>query len=256
MLLGIDHLVIAVRDPVAAATDLEATLGLAFTGGGRHDGRGTYNRLAFLGDTFLELIGVEDRALLVAAVGFPVSHASLALLDAGHEGLATFALATDDAAAEVARLRALGSVIGDAVAGSRMRPDGELVRWTTAFPALGPGEPPFLIEHEPAGSEWGPEVRAARAGFGHPVGGAVRLRTLTLPVADPVLTAEGYRATLGIPFDAEGTDRRSTVADQVIVLSPAGGPQTVDLEVEPGTPPLDEVRFGIRWRRVTRGDVG
>jgi hypothetical protein len=38
MLLGIDHLVIAVRDPDAAASTLEQDLGIAFTGGGRHEG--------------------------------------------------------------------------------------------------------------------------------------------------------------------------------------------------------------------------
>ena len=41
---------------------LEAALGLAVTGGGRHELGGTFNRLAFLGDTYLELIGVFDRS--------------------------------------------------------------------------------------------------------------------------------------------------------------------------------------------------
>ena len=36
MRLGIDHLVIAVPDPDAAAALLEAAIGLAVTGGGRH----------------------------------------------------------------------------------------------------------------------------------------------------------------------------------------------------------------------------
>ena len=108
----------------------------------------------------------------------------MALLDAGREGLATYALATDDVTGEVERLRAAGSSIGDAVPGSRRRPDGELVRWVTAFPILGPERPPFLIEHEPVGAEWGPEARAARAAFRHPVGGAVRLEGLTIPARD------------------------------------------------------------------------
>ena len=60
--LGIDHLVIAVADPDAASAELEAKLGLAPGGGGRHDRLGTFNRLVSLGDTYLELIGVFDRA--------------------------------------------------------------------------------------------------------------------------------------------------------------------------------------------------
>src|SRR2546425_8217492 len=63
MLLGIDHLAIAVADPDDAATRLERDLGLAATGGGRHDALGTLNRLVWLGDTYLELIGVFERAL-------------------------------------------------------------------------------------------------------------------------------------------------------------------------------------------------
>src|SRR3972149_1866984 len=43
---GIDHVVIAVADPDAAAAELTERVGLAFTGGGRHPGLGTFNRLA------------------------------------------------------------------------------------------------------------------------------------------------------------------------------------------------------------------
>ena len=132
MLLGIDHLVIAVRDPDAAAATIERDLGIAFTGGGRHDAWGTFNRLAFLGDTYLELIGVFDRALVASPTGSAVGRATLALLDAGREGLATFALATDDIDGDVGRLRAAGSSIASPVDGSRTRPDGEVVRWRTA----------------------------------------------------------------------------------------------------------------------------
>src|SRR6187402_2928399 len=190
---GIDHLVIAVPDPDAAAALLEAAIGLVATGGGRHELAGTFNRLAFLGDTYLELIGVFDPALVALPEASPVGRASMALLDAGREGLATYALATGDVAGEVEQLRDAGSAIGDAVPGSRRRPDGELVRWVTAFPALGPDRPPFLIEHEPVGAEWGPAAREARATFRHPAGGAVRLEALTIPVPDVRAAAERYR---------------------------------------------------------------
>ena len=73
---AIDHLVIAVPDPDAAAAVLEADLGIAFTGGGEHPGVGTYNRIAFLGDAFIELIGVRDAA---AATRWPVGSATLTM---------------------------------------------------------------------------------------------------------------------------------------------------------------------------------
>jgi catechol 2,3-dioxygenase-like lactoylglutathione lyase family enzyme len=250
MRLGIDHLVIAVPDPDTAAALLEAAIGLAVTGGGRHELAGTFNRLAFLGDTYLELIGVFDRALVEAPEASPVGRVSMALLDAGREGLATYALATDDVAGEIERLRAAGSPIGGAVPGSRRRPDGELVRWITAFPVLGPHRPPFLIEHERAGAEWGAEARETRATFRHPVGGAVRLEALTIPVPNVRAAAVRYRDELGIEIDAAGATR---VGDQAITLVPAdgdgGATPVIDLVGEEGSPTLDLVLFGIRWRR-------
>ena len=249
MLLGIDHLVVAVRSVEAAAAIVERDLGLAVTGGGRHEAMGTYNRLAFLGDTYLELIGVFDRDLVRSSGSFAVARAALDQLDARGEGLATYALAVDDVAAEVSRLRSAGSPVGDPVPGSRRRPDGEVVRWTCAFPELGPERPPFLIEHEAAGSEWGDAVRAARAAFRHPGGGAVRLAALELPAPDPAAVADAYGTVLGIAF-SEGW--RAAVGEQAILLHPGAAEPAVTLAGEPGTEALDLVRFGIRWRRVPR----
>ena len=71
VLLGIDHVVLAVDDPDAAAAELEAKLGLAATGGGRHEALGTFNRLVWLGDSYLELIGVFDRELAARELARP-----------------------------------------------------------------------------------------------------------------------------------------------------------------------------------------
>jgi hypothetical protein len=249
MLLGIDHLVVAVRSVEEATDVLERDLGLAFTGGGRHEAMGSYNRLAFLGDTYLELIGVFDRSLVLANPAFAVGRAVLDRLDAGGDGLVTFALATDDIDRDVNALQSGGSPIGAPVDGSRTRPDGEVVRWRTAFPpVLGPEEPPFLIEHEPAGAEWGREARAARAAFRHPVGGTVRVAAVELQVRDPAPVAERYGRTLGVAF-SEGW--RAAVGEQALVLSAAGEvAPVVELAVATGTPAVDLVRFGVRWRRV------
>ena len=249
---GIDHLVIAVRDPDGAADALGRGLGLAFTGGGRHEDAGTWNRLAFLGDTYLELIGVFDRGLVLANAAFAVGRAALAVLDAGREGLATWALATDDCLAEASRLRASGSPIGTPIEGSRRRPDGEVVRWLTAFPTLGPEEPPFLIEHEPVGAEWGAAARAARAAFRHPAGGTLRVARVELPVADPAAAAARWRTVLGIEF---GLDGRATVGNQVVeVCAPGPGTQPVVriVAIDGDVAPLDAVRLGVRWRIIGR----
>jgi hypothetical protein len=246
VLLGIDHLVIAVRSPDAAAEVLERDLGLACTGGGRHEAMGTWNRLAFVGDTYLELIGVFDAALVRSSSSFAVGNAALALLEAGREGLATYALASDDLAGDVARLRAAGSPIGEPVTGARVRPDGEAVRWTTAFPVLGPERAPFLIEHEPVGAEWGPEARAVRADDRHPGGGRVRLAGVELPVHDAGAVAREYGTVLGIAF-SEGW--RTAVGGQQVVLCEGAGAPVVTLVGEPGTGAVEVSRFGILWRR-------
>src|SRR5689334_4616094 len=92
MLLGIDHLVLAVADPDAAAAELEAKLGLTSGGGGRHEAMGTFNRLIWLGDAYLELVGVFDRELALESwFGRPVVES----LDRGG-GLVTWVVAVDD----------------------------------------------------------------------------------------------------------------------------------------------------------------
>jgi catechol 2,3-dioxygenase-like lactoylglutathione lyase family enzyme len=247
VLLGIDHLVIAVRSVEAAADVLERELGLAVTGGGRHEAMGTHNRLAFLGNTYVELIGVFDAGLVRSSPSFAVGGAALAHLEERGEGLATYALATDDVMRDAARLRAAGSPIGDPVAGDRVRPDGEVVRWVCAFPKLGPERPPFLIEHEAAGAEWGEEARATRAAFRHPGGGRVRLTALELPVADVLGVAREYRSVLGIAFDEGG---RVAIGAQSVVLRAGAGASVVELAGDHGATPLDVERFGVRWRRV------
>jgi hypothetical protein len=250
MLLGIDHLVIAVRDPDAAASTLERDLGIAFTGGGRHEAWGTFNRLAFLGDTYLELIGVFDRALAGSSTGSAVARASLAVLDAGGEGLASFALATDDIEGDVAALRARGSPISLPVDGSRARPDGEVVRWRTAAPMrIGPGEPPFLIEHEHAGAEWGEAARAARAAFEHPRGGRIRLTRLEVPCEQALGVAPAYERSVGLPFAVGDGGLEARFGAQVVRLADHGAEPTVVLA---GDAPshLDLIRVGIRWQCV------
>jgi hypothetical protein len=253
MLLGIDHLVVAVRSVEKATAELERDVGLAFTGGGRHEGMGTYNRLAFLGGTYIELIGVFDRSQVLANPGFAVGRAALEHLDAGGDGLVTYALATDAIADHVAALHADGSDLGAAGHGSRTRDDGDVVRWWTSFPpALGPELPPFLIEHELTGAEWDDAARAARAAFRHPLGGAVRLASLALPVRDAAPVAEAYGRTLGIAF-SEGW--RTAIGGQSVALAAGAPVPVVELLVEPGTPALDRERFGIRWRHVYPGSA-
>jgi len=166
MLLGIDHIVIAVRDPDRAAELITAEVGLEAGGGGRHPRSGTFNRLIWLGDAYLELMGVSDPDL---ARGQGVGAVTLQLLEHGREGFASFAIASDALAADLQTLRSHGAPYRDARPGERERPDGEVVRWATSLPDhAGPDGLPFLIEHRYEGSEWGADARADRAEVVHP----------------------------------------------------------------------------------------
>lgn len=249
MFLGIDHLVIAAADPDDAAAQLEGELGLKATGGGRHEAMGTFNRLVWLGDTYLELIGVFDRALAAPSwIGAP----TLRTLDAGG-GLATWAIATDALEPDAARLRAIGSDLGDPIAGERRRPDGAVVRWRLAAPrALGPSEPPFLIEHDPTSAEWTPADRAARAALPHPIGGPVSLEVLELPVDDVPGWIQRFTRTAGVRFRpslAGGGSRDADVGPQIVRLRPRrGGSGSAVIRL---TAPVADERardlLGCRW---------
>jgi catechol 2,3-dioxygenase-like lactoylglutathione lyase family enzyme len=244
VLLGIDHLVIAVRDLDEACDELERGLGLAATGGGRHPALGTQNRLAWLGDTYVELVSIADRAVAEGSwLGIP----TIAVLEGGG-GLATWAIATNSIDADIAALRSNGARLGDATAGERERPDGTIVRWRLATgESLGPAEPPFLIEHDPASAEWTAEDRAARAAQHHPIGGPVRLEVLELPFPDVPAAVHvlGRAADLRFrPSLIGGSARDANLGRQVVRLraahgapgrpvisleSPAGDDRSVDL---------------------------
>ena len=244
VLLGIDHLVIAVADPDAAASELGARLGLTPGGGGRHDRLGTFNRLVWLGDTYLELVGVLDAALAATSwIGTP----ALRALEAGG-GLATWAVATDAIDGDVAVLRARGSDLAEPIAGERLRPDGQVVRWRLSFaPPLGPDRPPFLIEHDPNVAEWTPADRAERAA------GPARLAHLELTVDDVSRTGQAFLRTVGLRFRPSlsgGGARDADIGRQTVRLRRRGsrGRSPVAIHISLwGAGPAEFETLGCRW---------
>ncbi|MGH2418712.1 MAG: VOC family protein [Candidatus Limnocylindria bacterium] len=249
MIRGIDHLVIATADPDAAAAELEASLGLACTAGGRHPGLGTRNRIAWLADgSYLELIGVDDRD---AARGHPVGAAVLAALDGSGGGLVTYALRDDGIELSVAALRAAGSAIGRVQHGSRRRDDGEVVAWSAAFPEapLTTEGPPFLIQHAYTGVEWGPEALAERARFRHPIGSPAILARIDLATDDPPTTAATLHEALAIDFWAVADLAVADIGPHVVRLVPRremAVPAVITLGATVETPRTVEL-LGVRF---------
>jgi Glyoxalase-like domain len=223
VLLGIDHLAIAVRDLDDAAHELDRSVGLAATGGGRHPALGTQNRLAWLGDTYLELVSIADRGIAEGSwLGVP----TIAALERGG-GLATWAIATDSIVADVAEFRAIGSGYANPMPGERERPDGTIVRWRLAIGGrLGPAEPPFLIEHDPFSAEWTEGDRAARSTEHHPIGGPVRLEVLELPIPDLPTAIQAFARAAELRFRPSlvgGGARDTNLGRQIVRLRPTRG---------------------------------
>lgn len=217
---GIDHVVIAAPDPDAAAAEITEQVGLAFTAGGRHPGLGTFNRIAFMGDAYLELMGIEDRH---EASGWSIGAAAVEALEAGG-GFATWALLDDAIRVSVRHLQANGSRIGPVIHGSRPRPDGELVEWWTATPPeLAPDRPPLLIKHLLAGAEWGAAGIATRRAFVHPIGSPVRLDGLAVAVDDPFALAAACATEVGMEFAWNGVAAAAATGRQTVRLTQGTG---------------------------------
>ena len=213
VLLGIDHLVIAVAIRRRPRRSLERDLGLAVTGGGRHEAMGTYNRLAFLGDTYVELIGVFDRRSCARRRPSPWAARRWRSSRRGARAWRRTRSRRTTSAGDVARLRARR--LADRRRRGRVARAARTARssrWVTRVPRRwARSEPPFLIEHEPRGRRVGRRGSGGRAAFRHPGGGRVRLAALELPVADPERVAASTARCWGSRSARPGARRRSAV---------------------------------------------
>ena len=254
MLTGIDHVLIACVDPDAAADELEAKLGLRASVGGRHEKVGTFNRLLWLGDSYVELMGVFDPAL--AANSWWGKHA-LAVLDRGG-GFMGVVLASDDLATDAATLRARGSVLGVPEAGSRDRPDGRVVRWRLAHE---PNPDPdlgllFLIEHDANAAEWTAAERAERVASAHPLGGPARLERVEVPVSSTHRATMRVHRDVGVAFRpslAGGGARDGAVGRQTLRLFPATKSDPPRVVVRGGSAGREVEVLGLRWQLEAAG---
>src|SRR5512133_2707583 len=92
MLIGLDHVVIAVADLEEAMGRVRNALGLEVSPGGDHPGVGTQNAIVRFGADYMELISVRDRE---EAGHSPRSRLVMEQLERHGPGLLGFALAAD-----------------------------------------------------------------------------------------------------------------------------------------------------------------
>ena len=208
----LDHVVVAVRDLPRAVEDWRA-LGLDATDGGSHPKRGTRNALARFPDgSFLELIAVEDRALVrEAAPGL------LAMLELHPDGPVSWALRTDDVEGARSDLASKGFRVGPLLLGEGRRDSGKVARWRT-FAVEDPAFP-FVLEYE------GPPT-AEPSTRGLPIAG------IAAAIVQGV-SASALSERLARGFGAVGADGRVRFAagEAVVVEEPREHPGVVGAEL-------------------------
>jgi catechol 2,3-dioxygenase-like lactoylglutathione lyase family enzyme len=185
MLLGIDHIVIAVPDLETAIKNYRR-LGFTVVPGGRHP-VGTYNGLiAFADGSYIELIAFYREN---------PQHRWWGALQKGG-GLVDFCMQTDDLAGDTAKLRNAGVEIDDPVPWSRTRPDGYQLKWLLSL-ARGEhrGVAPFLIQDETPREERIPREQKHK-------NGVTGIGTVTVAADDLPGVRRWYRSVL----DYDGTE--------------------------------------------------
>jgi hypothetical protein len=189
VLARVDHLVYASRDLGRGVAEIEALFGVRASPGGRHPMWGTRNALAALGgSSYLEIIAPElgDR---------PSAGARPFGLDGGGASRLVGWAAN---CSGLERLRAAaarhGVTLGDVLSGSRLQPDGSILRWTLTDPlcVIADGIVPFFIDwgrspHPASAAPAGADLVSLRAE--HPDASRVREMLRGLALALPVTAA-------------------------------------------------------------------
>ncbi len=241
MIAGFDHVVI-LADQLAAAVRRYQALGFHVEPGGIHPAWGTENALIPLeGGAYLELLAPQSPSR-----PRPSSHlwwrADGSPREPGEYG--GYALASDDLLVEVSRCNVEETLFTEPQVGSRVRPDGQVVKWRAAFPT----QPilPFLIQDE------GPrELRISPPQNG--VGVAIRLSEIIVSVPNLAAATRAYGRLLGDrpPDDGTAGMRFRVPGGTIRVVHPA--------LTDPARHTLGRVNFGIstvtltvrRWAELT-----
>lgn len=192
MLLGLDHVVIAVRDLSEASRTLERALGLVVSPGGQHPGAGTHNSIVRFGVDYLELISVRDPQEAKASNR---GEYIVDFLKQG-EGLLGFVIGSDDLEADMTAAAGRGIYLTGPTHGSRQRPDGTVMEWDRAFVGNDPwGHTlPFVIQHYTpieGRRSWAPPG-------GHPLK-VTRVPLVSVAVSSLDATIQQYEGLFGQP---------------------------------------------------------
>ncbi|MEA2452411.1 MAG: hypothetical protein QOG04_1121 [Actinomycetota bacterium] len=154
--LRIDHVMYGTADMDRTASELLEAHGLGSVVGGKHEGRGTGNRIVPLGSAYLELTGVVDP---VEAAGHPFGRWLSQQVAEGDHFL-VWCVGTDDVDSVATRLGL------EVDAWTRTTPDGTELSWRLAGLEVSNEHPeiPYFIQWEIP-----PELHPSRSSADHRV---------------------------------------------------------------------------------------
>ena len=141
----VDHLLYATPDLDRGVAEIERLLGVHASPGGQHLGFGTRNALLSIGPLiYLEIIGPDP------AQPKPAGPRRFGVDDLKAPQLIGWVGRATELDALVARARANGIAMGDALSGGRQQPDGTMLSWKYIDPAV-------IVEHRliPYFMDWG-----------------------------------------------------------------------------------------------------
>lgn len=142
--MQVDHFIVAVSDLQEGMRKIEELTGVRPVVGGKHPGAGTQNALIALGERqYLEILAPQTDVELPESLNW--------LLELTELTPTGFAVSTTDMAGTVQQLQDGGYTPSTPNAGSRARPDGATLRWTS----MGITDPaivgaPFFIQWDVA----------------------------------------------------------------------------------------------------------
>jgi catechol 2,3-dioxygenase-like lactoylglutathione lyase family enzyme len=183
--LRLDHVVILVRDLDTAIAEW-TELGFTVVRGGAHEGSPTHNALIALADgSYLELIARRP-----GTAGTPPGLAERLLRLEPDEGLADYALLSDDLSATVRAAQERELDLRGPVAMGRTRPDGQEIAWELGFPPT--LDLPFLIRDVTPRT-----FRVPGGAATEHANGAIGVEQIMIEVPDLAQSITHYRALLG-----------------------------------------------------------
>lgn len=198
----IDHLLWAAPDLDSGGALFRELTGIEAAVGGTHDGHGTRNRLASLGEgVYFEIISPDPAQSLTGNLGGRIAAMP-------HPQLMQFALRSDHLDGILAAARGAGLQVHDPVHMGRTRPDGVRLDWSILYldDPRWPGFLPFVIDWK---------------GSPHPSDSAPRgctLKEFVILHPDPQPLAEVY-AALGVQVELRRASRPSL---QAVLETPRG----------------------------------